>query len=412
METPSISGLPLSKKDVDHSTRSPIVDKFSVLQGGPIYRFQLAVRMAMPDRSGVVKRALVTTLLTWFPMLLLSALQHRAFGSEVKITFLYDMAAGLRFLIGLPLLVVAEAIIDPRLNHSVRHFVESGLVSAEDLPAFESVILKTNKLRDNVIPALLIVVAAFLPSFWYQQAEVLRKGVSTWHTIGSPSGESLSLAGWWAGLIALPLYRILLFRWVWMITLWTIFLKRTMSIRLRCVSTHPDTCGGLGFLTDAQLLFGLIAFSVSAVMAGVFGNAIAYEGETISSLKFLIIAFCVLAVIMLAAPLLVLTPRLAAEKRRGLHEYGSLGTAYVQGFDSKWIKDVVPEREPLLGTADIQSLADLSNSFSVIRDMKIVLIDKRLLLGLAIPTILPLIPMVIVATPTSQLVKAVLKLLV
>src|SRR5262249_51032600 len=128
--------------------------------------------------------------------------------------------------------------------------------------------------------------------------------------------------------------------------------------------------------------------------------------------KFLIIAFCVLAVIMLAAPLLVLTPRLAKEKRRGLHEYGSLGTAYVRGFDDKWIRDVVPEREPLLGTADIQSLADLSNSFSVIREMKTVLIDKRLLLGLAIPTIIPLVPMLIVATPTDKLVKAVLKLLV
>jgi hypothetical protein len=98
------------------------------------------------------------------------------FGSEVKIPFLYDMAAGIRFLIGLPLLVVAEAIIDPKLNHSARHFVKSGLVSAEDLPAFESVILRTNKLRDSMIPALLIVVAAFLPSFWYQQGELLRKG--------------------------------------------------------------------------------------------------------------------------------------------------------------------------------------------------------------------------------------------
>jgi hypothetical protein len=84
----------------------------------------------------------------------------------------------------------------------------------------------------------------------------------------------------------------------------------------------------------------------------------------------------------------------------------------VRDFDGKWIRGVVPEREPLLGTADIQSLADLSNSFSIIREMKVAVIDKKLLLGLAIPTILPVIPLLILATPTDQLVRAVLKLLV
>jgi hypothetical protein len=288
----------------------------------------------------------------------------------------------------------------------------SGLVAAEDIPAFEEEILRMNRLRDSVVPALLILIAAFAPSIWYKQTELLKSGVSTWHTIVSQSGESLSLAGWWFGLISLPLYRVLLFRWIWMIFLWAFFLRRLVHIDLRCVATHPDDCGGLGFLTHAQLLFGFIAFASSAVIAGALGNSIAYEGATVSSLKFLMIAYCVLAVAVLAAPLLVLTPKLALVKRRGLYEYGTLGTAYTQAFDAKWIEGSSLEREPLLGTADIQSLADLRNSFSVIQDMKIVLINKEILLGLTIPAILPMVPLIVIATPADALMRAVLKLLV
>jgi hypothetical protein len=388
------------------------VDRFSLVKGGPIYRFQQAIGMALPDRHGVVKRALLTTLVTWFPLLLLSLIQNRALNADIKIPFLFDFAAAIRFLIAVPLLVVAEVIIDPRLSHCVKHFVKSGLVAPDDIPAFEAMIARTHHLRDSFLPSLLILIAAFAPAIWHPDTELLKSGISNWHTVATPRGESLSLAGWWFGLISLPLYRILLFRWIWMTSLWAYFLRGVMRIRLNCIGTHPDTCGGLGFLADAQIFFGFIGFAASAVVAGAFGNAIAYQGETVSSLAYLIAAACVLAIVVFAGPLLILTPKLTRVKRASLLQYATLGTAYVADFDAKWIQGNSAEREPLLGTADIQSLADLSNSFSVIREMKVVLIDRKVLFGLAIPVILPMIPLIIIATPADQLVQAVLKILV
>jgi hypothetical protein len=411
MEQANTSNVPMAES-TSYETGSRIVDHFSVVEGGPIYRFQLAIGMALRNRSGLVKRALLTILITWLPLLLLSLAQDRAFGNQVHIPFLYDFATAIRFFIGLPLLVIAEAVIDPKLNHAVKHFVTSGLVAAEDLRAFEEVVLKTNRLRDSVVPALVILIAAFTPSIWYKDTEFLKSGVSTWHTIASLSGEHLSVAGWWFGVVSLPLFRVLLFRWVWMTFLWTFFLRRLVGIELRCVATHADGCGGLGFLTHAQLLFGLIAFANAAVLAGAFGNSIAYQGATVASLKFLMIAYCALAVIVLAAPLLVLTPKLLKVKRRGIYQYGSLGNAYAQAFDAKWIQGISSEREALLGTSDIQSLADLSNSFAVVQRMKVVLINKEILLGLAIPAVLPMVPLIVIATPADELVRALLKVLV
>jgi hypothetical protein len=412
MELGSTSDLPPAEREVSASgSGSRVVDQFSLVQGGLIYRFQVAIGMAIPDRSGVVNRALLTILITWFPLLLLSLLQNRAFGSQVQIPFLHDFATNIRFLIGLPLLVIAEVVINPRISHAVKHFVKSGLVAPGAVPAFEEAILKMNKLRDSFLPALLILAASFAPSIWYKETELLGSVVSTWHSVISPSGESLSLAGWWFGIVSLPLFRVLLFRWVWMIFLWAVFLRSVTKIELGCIATHPDTCGGLGFLAEAQLVFSLIGFASSVVFSGAFGNAIAYQGATVSSLKFLMIASCLLVVVVLAVPLLVLTPKLVKVKRRGIYDYGALGTAYARAFDAKWIKGPSLEREPILGTADIQSLADLRNSFSVVEEMKVVLVDKKVLIGLAISVILPMIALIVIVTPTEAFVRAVLKLL-
>ena len=403
---------PLEGKAPASPTGSRVVDQFSLLEGGFIHRFQLAIHMAMPDRSGVAKRAFLSILVTWLPLLLLSFVQGRALNSEIQIPFLHDFSVSVRFLIALPSLVIAEAVIDPRLNQAVRHFVISGLVVPQQLSRFENVIVKVNSLRDSFLPAVLILIAAFVPSIWYREAEFVRGGVSTWHTVASATGERLSLAGLWFEFVSLPLYRVLLFRWVWTISLWAIFLWKVSKLDLGCVATHPDTCGGLGFLVEAHVLFSMLGFACSAVLAGAFGNAIAYYGASVYSLKFLIIAFCVLAVVLPAAPLLVLTPKLAKTKRRDVYDYGALGTIYARAFDAKWVEGYRLQQEALLGTADIQSLADLDNCFAVVREMKVVLVGKRVLIGLAIPAMLPMIALIMVATPAEQIIRAVLKLLV
>ena len=66
-------------------------------------------------------------------------------------------------------------------------------------------------------------------------------------------------------------------------------------------------------------------------------------------------------------PLLVFAPQLAQAKRTGLREYGTLAERYVREFDAKWLRGGAPAGEPLVGSADIQSLADLGNSFEVVR---------------------------------------------
>ena len=78
----------------------------------------------------------------------------------------------------------------------------------------------------------------------------------------------------------------------------------------------------------------------------------------------------IMMVFFVLAPLLVFTPHLARIKRIGLLEYGGFAQRYVREFDQKWLRGEAPADEPLVGSGDIQSLADLGNSFEIVKGMK------------------------------------------
>jgi hypothetical protein len=261
------------------------------------------------------------------------------------------------------------------------------------------------------VPTGILVAAAFAPSLILKGKEILGSGILSWHTIQAAGGETLSLAGWWWTLISIPVYRVLNFRWAWVLVMWAVLLTKVSKLDLNCVATHPDKVGGFGFLAQTQQFFAPVAFAGSAVIASGFANQLAYGSATISSLKFLMISACVLGLILFVAPLFVLTPKLFELKESGLAEYGALGNTYVQAFDSKWVKRNVPVEETLLGSADIQSLADLSNSFSVISEMGYMALTKEVLLILTVAIVLPMIVLLIAVSPADEVIGAILKLL-
>jgi hypothetical protein len=104
-------------------------------------------------------------------------------------------------------------------------------------------------------------------------------------------------------------------------------------------------------------------------------------------------------------PLLVFSPQLASAKRSGLREYGTLAGRYVREFDVKWLRGGAPPDEPFVGRADIQSLADLANSFDVVRTTRIIPITRDPLLGLVVATLAPLVPLALTMMSLEDLLK-------
>jgi hypothetical protein len=349
-------------------------------------------------------------LLTWVPLLILASIQRELLYG-VTIPLLRDYATDIRYLIALPSLIFAEAVLDPKLRHAAKHFIASGLVDRETVSAYEDGIVRVNELRDSWWASTLLVLLAFLPSLLLRGKEMLGASVSSWHVVQTPTGPALSFAGWWFALVSVPIYRLLLYRWGWIIVLWCVFLYRVTKLPLHCLATHPDRAAGLGFVVETQRHFGFIAFSSSAVIVGGFANQVVYQGKSLADLRVVMIATVLLLIAISVFPLLLLAPKLHAAKTRASFAYGTLGTAYTRDFDSKWIDAHENSAEPLLGTSDIQSLADLSNSFSVIRQTKYILIDREVLIGLGFPILLPIIAFLLAFSPTDEVIRAILKLL-
>jgi len=395
------------ERSVDEVALS-VAETFSITRGGPVHWLLIRLGQAGDRRRLVLRRALAVVLITWLPLLLLSLLQGEAWGGAIKIPFLRDLAINVRLLIAAPILVLSESRIDRRWRTLVLEFLRTELVCQRNLPAFEEVLKRTSRWRDSVLPEVLLAFIAFVPSLFLVKTELLMSGISNWHTLNT---GALSAAGWWFNLVSTPIFRFLLLRWTWRMFLWTSFLWGASRINLFLVATHTDLAAGLGFLSEGQKAFSPIVFAGGAVIAAQVGNAIKYQGESLSSLKFPMIAYGVLAVIVLVVPLLVVTPVLLQIKRKALLEYGAQVTIHNQLFEQKWIQKKEAGGDTLLGNPDASSLADLGSSFTVIRQMGLVPIDKPTLITLAISAALPMVPVILYATPTNELISAILKML-
>ena len=147
-----------------------------------------------------------------------------------------------------------------------------------------------------------------------------------------------------------------------------------------------------------------------AVLAGLMANRIFYAGATLPQFKVELIGLVAVLVFVVLGPLLVFSPQLEATKRAGLREYGVLAQRYVRDYDRKWLRGGAPPDEPLVGSADIQSLADLSNSFEVLKDMRWVPFTMSTVLQLAVTTLVPVLPLLLTMISLEELLERLLKM--
>lgn len=169
---------------------------------------------------------------------------------------------------------------------------------------------------------------------------------------------------------------------------------------------------GLAFVGNVAYAMAPLAAAHGALVAGLLAEMIFQQGAKLPEFTIELFSIVVFMLCLVVGPLLVFAPMLAALKRRGNRVYGALAQSYVREFDAKWIGgDAAPE-EPLIGSADIQSLADLTNALNVIRTMQIVPFTRQALIQLAVATLLPVAPLLLTMMPLEDLLKLLLGVVV
>jgi hypothetical protein len=380
-------------------------EDFSLVLGGPLFQLLCRSHLSGNALELLQQRILVISLLAWLPLLVLSVVEGQALGENVAVPFLLDVEANVRFLVALPLLVVAELIVHQRMRFVVRQFLERNLIPQSALTRFDAAVASALRLRNSVLAEVMLIAFVYIVGVLLIWRHYLALSTVTWYAMPTAEGLQLSLAGKWYAYVSLPIYQFLLVRWYYRILIWTRFLWQASRIDLSLIPTHPDRVGGLGFLANTVYAFTPLAVAHGAMLAGPIANRIFYLGGALPEFKIEIAVLVVFLLCVVLGPLLVFAPQLAQAKRTGNREYGTLAERYVREFDAKWLRGGASSDEPLVGSGDIQSLADLANSFEVVRTMQIAPITKDAILRLIAATLAPIVPLVLTMMPLEELLK-------
>ena len=379
-------------------------EDFSLVVGGPLFQLLRKFHLEGDALQLLHWRILASILLTWFPLVLVATVST-GLGSAAQISFFHDIEVHARFLVALPILIGAELLVHSRIPPLVHRFVEWRIVLPEDMDCFRKAIASAVKIRNSIYVELALLAAVYTLGLWIWNGRT--ELGSTWYQQAGGRWK-LTPAGYWYVFVSIPVFQFIVLRWYMRLFVWFRFLWQVNRIELNLVATHPDRCGGLSFLGKSSYAYSPILFAQGAILAGIVADRVLYQGASLQSFRFQIGGFIVFFIAVVLGPLLMFTPRMARVRRKGLADYGLFAQRYVEDFDQKWIRGTSASEE-MLGTGDIQSLADLGNSYAMVRDMRVVPFVLQDVTRLALATATPLAPLLLTIFSFEELLVRVMK---
>jgi hypothetical protein len=372
---------------------------FSFNRLGPFYRLQRRVGLLSDTDMASVMRALLFIALSWVPALLLAALQGVAINDNHERALLFDFSV-YAFVIAIVAFLLMEQTSDQRMAWLVGQFTAFGIVPDSSRDGFLQARRAMERRTASGPAEGAILVVAYLLAFAWIARNAARVDGGTWAAQMQGGSLALTLAGWWALLVALPLFWFLLGRWLWRFLTWGRMLRDIAACELRLVATHPDRCGGIAFIGQYPKSYVLFVFALSSVVAASVLKHVVYAGASLMSFKFALFGMIAFLVVAFVLPLLAFSPVLKALKRKGLSHYGALASRHNMAFEGKWVDGTAgaPGEGPL-GSPDVSSLADLAAGYELVKNMRTMPVTKSSVVPLVLAALAPLAGVALTQAP-------------
>jgi hypothetical protein len=393
---------PAAPNDSAESSQNGESDpKISLIRGGPFYRAQKAAHLIDAHRWNLGKRIIVAVAVAWVPVVLITAL----FNFRALPGLLTDYPVNVRLLLGIPVLLAGQKLMDNVFRKIARHVGDSGLLTAPDIARLDKTLVTLIRLRDSAVPEAIMVFLVYI-----QVTAIARHNVSfvlPW----AVSGTHPSSAGWYYGIVSLFVYQFLLYLSVWKWFLWVGFLFRLSKLDLQVVPTHPDRHGGLGFLGMSSIALAPSVFVAAAAIGGMWRVQILRHGEHLMNFKFPAIALVGVMLIIAFGPLVFFIPRLSKLRREGILQYGILGQIHSTEFHQKWVLHRAGHEEEFLAAPEISALIDFESSFENIEKLQPFPFDKGAFAAVILSIAAPMLPVVLAEIPLVEVLKGLLSAL-
>jgi hypothetical protein len=352
---------------------------FSLVKGGPFYH--LMRRLHLTGRTDTPTGWLLA-IVAWVP-LALGELVRATLGMSPDPTML-DISVHTRVLVALPVLLFAESIIDPACRGAITVLYDRKICDSVEL---DRIVEGAERMRDAWWIELAFLALAMIGG-----------QLVLWHVLGSVGlvhggqpASAWSFPRLWYVSIALPLVHFVMFRSLWHYVIWTYVLARLARQPLVALATNPDRAAGLGPLAWPTTGFSGFALASGAILSGAWGTQVLAHRTTLQAMYPAIVAFMFVVLALAFGPLLLFSGHLFRARRLTLFQYGELTDDYVRRFHAKWIESRADES--LLGSPDLQSLADIGHAFDVITTTRLFLFTPRKIFEVWLAAILPMLPL-------------------
>ena len=383
---------------------------FALFDGGPFYRLQQRLGLVRDEQRRIGFRVLVAVLISWVPLVVLAAVQGVAVGPTRLESFLMDFAANVRFLVTVPVFILAEASCMTQLRSIVQQFLTAGLVKDASRASFEATVRETVRLSYSGWAEAVLVGLAYLHTLIWV-IYLLDYQETTWRTPVMDGRHVISLAGMWYLGVAFPLYAFLLWRWFWRLGLWWRFLWQTSKLDLCLSPSHRDGAGGLVFLSESLQAFAGFVFGVTSMSAGMLADFVVYEGHSLFDYQWQVVGILAMMLILIAGPLLLFPRPLYEAKERAIFRYDALASRQIQHVEDTWLPEGIVREDIESSMPDFRSVTHLGHSVTAVHKMSVIPLNKEDILQLLIIALLPFVPVLLTQIPLGEILSLLLKVL-
>jgi hypothetical protein len=369
------------------------VPDFFLFKGGLITNF------LTPINQKPIKKAIILGLFCWIPyvLVLIFRLQDP---TAIQAAMAILVPVHVRFLFALPILVASEWFVDRRIPIAIKHLLSTHFMPIEDQKKGINLIKKTRQTLDltSIDGVIIIGVIALAISKLYR----LFFG-------GRPYFQEEV----WLICIALPIFQILLLRWLVRTVVWTKLLFHISRLRIHILPTHADGMGGLAFLNWVQSSFAWISLSLASVLvADHWSNwgvswqpGAGLDPENLTVLIKNLGTLLLPSLILFLGPLLFFSPLLFLQKGIRLMDLSMFSDRCSTDFETQWVAEAEKNNDQPALTPEISEIADLMTVFNVSRRMPLILIDKKTFITFIIASLVPILPLLLTIIPITAFIE-------
>src|SRR3954469_12422359 len=183
-------------------------EDFSLSEGGPIH--DAMVKVHLPNKQGMLAAAGLC--IAWLPLVIITAFEGALY-SGTQLPFLQDVAMQARILVALPMLIMIKITIDSKVIVVTKYLADALMSLEERQEILTTAFRQAKKLTGSALAEiilLLIVIGAtmnFVKGGVFGAIGAHYGQIASWMYHTKNGNQTLSVAGYWAIIISIPIFQ-------------------------------------------------------------------------------------------------------------------------------------------------------------------------------------------------------------